>query len=124
MTEAAPPAGPTDPRELLRSRSYVVLLVLGAAIGAPVAAAAYFFLKAISRSQTYLFTTLPIDLGFDSEPVWWPLPLLAIGGLIVGLAIRYLPGTGGHPPSEGFKAAGPFRRSSFPASSWRRSPRS
>ena len=84
-----------------------MLLVLGAAIGAPVAAAAYFFLKAISRSQTYLFTTLPVDLGFDSEPIWWPLPLLAIGGLIVGLAIRYLPGTGGHPPSEGFKAAGP-----------------
>jgi chloride channel protein, CIC family len=84
-----------------------VLLVLGAAIGAPVAAAAYFFLKAISRSQTYLFTTLPVDLGFNSEPIWWPLPLLAIGGLIVGLAIRYLPGTGGHPPSEGFKAAGP-----------------
>ena len=56
-----------------------MLLVLGAAIGAPVAAAAYFFLKAISRSQTYLFTTTPVDLGFD-EPIWWPLPLLAIGG--------------------------------------------
>src|SRR5262245_34688015 len=83
------------------------MLVLGAVIGAPVAAVAYFFLKAVSKSQTYLLTTLPVDLGFDSAPIWWPLPVLAVGGLIVGLAIRYLPGTGGHPPSEGFKAAGP-----------------
>ena len=38
--------------------------------------------------------------------MWWPLPLLALGGLVVGLTIRYLPGTGGHVPAEGFKPSG------------------
>jgi H+/Cl- antiporter ClcA len=95
-------AGP-DPAELLKSRSYVALLVFGALVGAPVAAIAYFFLKAVSEAQHYLFTTLPGDLGFDGEPLWWPLPLLALSGLLVALTIRYLPGTGGHKPAEGLK---------------------
>ena len=70
------------------------------------AAAAYFFLKGVAEAQQYLFTTFPDDLGFDEAPVWWPLPILALGGLVVGLTIRYLPGTGGHDPAEGFKASG------------------
>ena len=70
------------------------------------AAAAYFFLKSVAEAQQYLFTTFPDDLGFDEAPVWWPLPILALGGLVVGLTIRYLPGTGGHDPAEGFKASG------------------
>src|SRR3954465_751910 len=104
MPEA--PAGPAvtpDPAELLRSRSYVVLLVFGAIIGVPIAAVAYFFLKATSELQHFFFTTLPGDLGFDHEPLWWPLPLLVTGGLLVALTIRYLPGTAGHKPAEGLK---------------------
>ena len=38
--------------------------------------------------------------------MWWPIPLLAVGGLLVGLTIRYLPGDGGHKPAEGFKPSG------------------
>jgi len=79
---------------------------LGAIVGVVVAAAAYFFLKGVAEAQQYLFTTFPDDLGFDEAPVWWPLPILALGGLVVGLTIRYLPGTGGHDPAEGFKASG------------------
>ena len=103
---ASPPSAPAGPLELLKSRSYVGLLVLGAVVGIVVAAAAYFFLKGVAEAQEYLFTTLPDDLGFDGAPVWWPLPLLALGGLVVGLTIRYLPGTGGHAPAEGFKPSG------------------
>ena len=73
----------------------------------PVATAAYFFLKGVAESQHYLYSTLPAELGFDGEPMWWPLPLLALSGLIVALAIRYLPGTGGHSPADGFKRSGP-----------------
>jgi H+/Cl- antiporter ClcA len=110
MTDAAaapeqPPA-PAGPTELLKSRSYVVLLVVGAVVGVPVAAIAYFFLEAIARVQTGIFTDLPADLGFRGEPLWWPLPWLALSGLLVALAIRYLPGTGGHEPSEGFQVGG------------------
>ena len=101
------PHRPADPFKLLKSRSYLTLLVLGAVIGVPVAAIAYFFLEGIDRVQTEIFTDLPISLGFHGEPLWWPLPWLALSGVLVALAIRYLPGTGGHEPSEGFQAGGP-----------------
>ena len=103
--ETAPETLP-DPAELLRSRSYIVLLVIGAIIGAPVAAFAYFFLKVIAEAQQYAFSTLPSDLGFHGTPAWWPVPLLALSGFLVAAAIKYLPGTGGHSPADGFHAAG------------------
>jgi H+/Cl- antiporter ClcA len=84
----------------------VQLLILAAIIGVPVSAVAYGFLKLVSALQTLFFTDLPKDLGFDSAPTWWPLPLLAVAGLLVALAIRHLPGTGGHSPADGFKPAG------------------
>lgn len=91
---------------MVKSRGYVVLLVFGAIVGVPVAVIAYFFLKAVAKGQEYFFTTLPSDLGFQGAPAWWPLPVLALCGLLVGLTLRYLPGTGGHHPAEGFKAGG------------------
>lgn len=81
------------------------MLVLGALVGVPVAAIAYFFLKAVGELQQYVFTTLPGDIGFDSAPVWWPIPMVTLAGLLVALTITRLPGTGGHEPAEGFKAA-------------------
>jgi H+/Cl- antiporter ClcA len=84
----------------------VQLLVLAAVIGVPVSALAYGFLKIVDELQTAFFTSLPKDLGFDAPPAWWPLPLLAVAGLVVALAIRYLPGIGGHSPADGFKAGG------------------
>ena len=100
------PAPPPDPTEILRSRSYMVLVVLGGVIGVPVATVAYFFLQIVAKLQTEIYTDLPKDLGFHGAPMWWPLPWLALSGFLVALAIRYLPGTGGHEPSEGLKSAG------------------
>jgi H+/Cl- antiporter ClcA len=45
-------------------------------------------------------------IGFDGTPLWWPLPLLTLAGVVVGLTIRSLPGKGGHSPADGFKAGG------------------
>jgi H+/Cl- antiporter ClcA len=98
---------PSDPRALLRSRSYLQLLVIAAVLGVPVSAAAYGFLKLVDYLQQEIFTHLPHGLGFSSEPVWWPLPVLAVGGILTGLAIQYLPGTGGASPADGFKVHGP-----------------
>src|SRR4249919_914764 len=106
-TRPSPPAAPPNPAELLRSRSYLVLLVFGAIVGVVVALVAYFFLKGVSEAQQYIFETLPKEVGFSSEPVWWPLPWPALAGLLVALTIRYLPGTAGHEPAEGFKSDGP-----------------
>jgi H+/Cl- antiporter ClcA len=79
---------------------------MGAIIGVPVSAAAYYFLKWINATQQFAFTTLPKDLGFNAEPTWWPVLPLALSGIVVALSIRYLPGTSGHKPAEGFKAGG------------------
>jgi H+/Cl- antiporter ClcA len=94
---------PSDPLALLRSRSYVALLVLAAIIGVPVSAAAYFFLALVSKLQGWIFADLPKAVGFHAEPLWWPLLPLLLAGVLVGLTIRYLPGKGGHSPADGFK---------------------
>ncbi len=94
---------PSDPIALLRSRSYLALLVLAAIIGVPVSAAAYFFLALVSKLQGWIFTDLPKDLGLPGEPLWWPIPPLLLAGVLVALIIRYLPGKGGHSPADGFK---------------------
>ena len=107
LATSPPPAAAPDPVELLRSRSYLVLLAFGAIVGVGVAVVAYFFLKFVSEAQHYVFGTLPGELGFANEPAWWPLPWLALAGLLVALTIRYLPGTAGHKPAEGFKTGGP-----------------
>jgi H+/Cl- antiporter ClcA len=91
-----------DPQATLRSRGYLALLVFAAAIGVPVSAAAYGFLKLVNELQDWIYHDLPSGLGFARPPLWWPLPLLAAGGLVVALAIRYLPGRGGESPAEGF----------------------
>jgi H+/Cl- antiporter ClcA len=116
VTTSAPPpsATPPDPVAILKSRGYVALLVFGAIIGVPVAAVAYFFLKGVEEAQQYVFTTLPKDLGFAAVPTWWPLPLLALSGVLVALTIQHLPGTSGHEPAEGFKASGPVRPIDLP----------
>ena len=99
---------PSDPLALLRSRSYVALLVIAAIVGAPVSAVAYFFLALVSKLQGWIFTDLPKAVGFHAEPLWWPILPLLLAGVLVGLTIRYLPGRGGHSPADGFKAgAGP-----------------
>ncbi|WP_329464673.1 chloride channel protein [Streptomyces sp. NBC_01431] len=98
---------PSDPLTLLRSRAYLMLLVLSALIGVPVSAAAFGFLALVGELQPLIYTDLPTSLGFDGTPPWWPLPLLAVGGLLTALTIKYLPGHGGHEPTAGFKAGGP-----------------
>ena len=97
---------PQDPQVLLRSKSYLGLLILAAVLGAPVSAAAYGFLALVSYLQPQIFTHLPNGLGFHGEPPWWPLPVLMVAGLLVAPVIAFLPGKGGHSPADGFKAGG------------------
>jgi H+/Cl- antiporter ClcA len=103
------------PMDMLKSRSYLVLLVFGAVIGVPVAVIAYYFLKLVALGQKYFFTTLPGELGFHGAPDWWPVPVVALGGVLVALTLHYLPGTGGHHPAEGFKAGGKIPARDLPA---------
>ena len=112
-----PPApGPPDIVALLRSRNYLVLLVIVSILGVLISAAAYWFLYLTAELQKWIFNPayLAKALGFHGEPVWWPLPMVTLAGVLVGLAIRYLPGRGGHSPADGFGIHKPPTRAELP----------
>ncbi len=91
----------------MRSRPYLVLLVLAAIVGVIVSLAAWCFLELNYQIQQELFTHLPHAVGYPrGPPVWWPLPVLAIGAALVALAISKLPGEGGHVPAHGLAVGG------------------
>jgi H+/Cl- antiporter ClcA len=95
VTDAAPAAQP-DPAELLRSRRFLVLLVLAAIVGIVASLASWGFLELIHQIQVGVF--------YDGAPTWWPIPVLGVGALLCAAAIVFLPGTGGHIPAKGLNA--------------------
>lgn len=101
---AAPPAA--DPASLIRSRQYRVLLVVAALVGLVVSAASWGFLELVHVVQLGVYSDLPRELGYEVAPMWWPLPWLALAGLLTAVAIVRLPGRGGHVPVDGLKAGG------------------
>ena len=100
---------PPDPMAMLRSKSYLVLLVLAALVGVPVSAAAYFFLALVSKLQGWIFTSLPKELGFHAEPLWWPILPLVLAGVLVSLTLRYLPARAAIPQPTGSRRAKALR---------------
>jgi len=95
-----------DPVAVIRSKAYLAALVLAALLGIPISAVAYGFLVLVTRVQQFLFTELPNQTFGGAAPAWWPVPWLVLCGLLTGLAIRFLPGNGGHSPALGFKPGG------------------
>lgn len=111
--EPVPPPGPTPDQaaQAMRSRRFVALLAIVAVIGVVVSLAAWCFLEAVYQIQQELFTHLPHALGYaDGFPWWWPLPVLAIAGVLVALCIQRLPGDGGHLPAKGLAMSGGLPR--------------
>src|SRR5689334_1072140 len=98
-TASAAPA--VDPSSLIRSKQYRVLLVLAAVVGLLVSVAAWGFLELVHAIQVGVYDDLPGDVGYDSMPSWWPLPWLALAGLLTAFAVVRLPGHGGHIPADG-----------------------
>jgi chloride channel protein, CIC family len=92
--------------ETMASRRFIGLLIVVSVIGVVVSLAAWCFLELIYQLQQELYTHLPHALGYSSAPVWWPLPVLAVAGVLVALAITRLPGDGGHLPANGLAAGG------------------
>jgi H+/Cl- antiporter ClcA len=106
---SSPPAEPTAQQaaETMRSKRFLVLLVIVAVIGVVVSLATWCFLELIYQLQRELWTHLPHALGYKSgPPLWWGLPVLAVAGLLVALAITRLPGEGGHLPARGLAVGG------------------
>jgi len=105
-TESTSAAPALDPVATVRSKAYLSALVLAAVLGIPISAVAYGFLALVGKVQQALFTDLPGDLFTGGTPAWWPVPWLALCGLLTGLSLRHLPGNGGHSPAFGFHTGG------------------
>jgi H+/Cl- antiporter ClcA len=98
---AAPP--PMDPDAMLRSRSFVILLVFAAIVGVFVSLASWGFLELVHQIQLGVFSDLPDALGYSTMPNWFPIPVLVLAGIPVAFAIVKLPGNGGHVPAHGLQ---------------------
>ncbi len=94
--DAAASPAPPAPAVLLAS------LAVALGVGLPVAAAAFGFLALVRRLETALWQTLPDGLGFSGAAWWWVLLVPTVGGVLSALAVRRLPGNGGHDPVAGF----------------------
>jgi H+/Cl- antiporter ClcA len=109
MAATAPPAEPTAEQvaATMGSRRYVALLLIVAVVGVVVSLVTWCFLQLIYEIQQELYTHLPHALGYEhGPPLWWPLPVLGIAGVLVALAITRLPGNGGHIPARGLATGG------------------
>src|SRR6476646_7820161 len=73
---AAPGPPAMDPVAVIRSKPYIVALLLAAALGIPISAVAYGFLAAVTKIQQWLFADLPNDVFTGGIPAWWPVPWL------------------------------------------------
>jgi H+/Cl- antiporter ClcA len=93
-----------DPKAIVRTVEYRRLLLLSSAVGFGVSLAAWAFLTLVPWIQDETYVNIPQAIGFSEAPWWWPIPVLAIAGLITAVAIVRLPGQGGRVPAEGFAA--------------------
>lgn len=75
-------------------------------IGLIVSTAVWCFLELVHEIEVGVYENLPHHLGFHLEPVWWPLPWLALAGALTAFAVLRLPGHGGHVPADGLKSGG------------------
>jgi H+/Cl- antiporter ClcA len=114
--QGPPGAAPSlpDPSSLIRSTQYRRLLLVAALIGVVVSFASWCFLELLHYVQQWVFVNLPHALGYKPAPNWWPLPVLAVAGVLIAFAVARLPGNGGHEPSDGLKFGGPTRPVDLP----------
>src|SRR3990172_11774374 len=84
----------------LRTRTYVGLLLLAAAIAVVIALATLAFLGAYSGLREVVWEEVPVALGVAPYS-WYALIVTTLGGLAVGVLLRIVPGRGGPGPAEG-----------------------
>ncbi|MER7673293.1 chloride channel protein [Kitasatospora sp. NPDC096128] len=92
--------GPTL-REVLLHRGYLGLLLVAVLVGIPISLVAFGFVGLVHELQHWIWESLPDAAGFDRAPWWWPLPALALAGLLLAPIVTRLPGRGGHVPVDG-----------------------
>ena len=63
------------------------MLVLAALIGVLVSLASWAFLELVHLIQEWVYHDLPGELGFAAAPWWWPLPVMAVAGVLTAVAV-------------------------------------
>jgi H+/Cl- antiporter ClcA len=84
----------------LRSREYLLLVGFAGVLGVLAASVTLLFLWTEHGLQAVFWHDLPDALGVDPHP-WFALAVTTLGGLAVGLVLRFVPGHGGPGPAEG-----------------------
>ena len=74
--------------------AYLRLVGLGALIGIPAALLAAVFLAFVHDLEHWLWNDLPSAIGVSSPPWYLVIGLPAVGGVVVLVARRFLPGGG------------------------------
>ena len=95
----------TPEQQPLAGAAYLRLILIGAALGVPAALLAAGFLALVHQLENVLWDDLPDALGYSSAPWFLILGIPLVGGLIVIVARRFLPGDGGHDPLGGLSMA-------------------
>ncbi|MFE0463592.1 chloride channel protein [Kitasatospora sp. NPDC058965] len=94
--------GAAQLKSLLLSPGYLQLLVLAALVGVPVSLVAFGFVGLEHQLQHWVWESLPDAVGYHQQPPWWwPLPALALAGVLIAPVLYRLPGHGGHLPVRG-----------------------
>jgi H+/Cl- antiporter ClcA len=86
-----------DERSQPGPRAVLRLMGLSALLGVIVALFFQAFEWSSRKVQHWLWSTVP----GEHPAVWYTITLATVGGLLVGLAIRFLPGHGGAHPADG-----------------------
>ncbi|MFF9815508.1 hypothetical protein [Streptomyces sp. NPDC014006] len=97
------PDGGAPPRPVLLGRPCLRLLLLPVLLGVPIALAAFCFGSLQHWLQREVWEELPRSLGHAPAPWWWPLPTLALAGLILAPIVTRMPGGSGHHPAQGLR---------------------
>ena len=105
-TPPPPPLTPEQAAATIRSRQYIVLLVLVAIVGVIVSLATWCFLELTHQIQQEVYTHLPHAVGYTAARRGGGRSVLPIAGVLVALAISRLPGRGGHIPADGLATGG------------------
>lgn len=81
----------------VESRRAGALVALSGLVGVVVALLFIGFEEAMHRGQHFVWTTI----AGDDPGAWTTILIATVGGFVMGLGLRFLPGHGGHHPADG-----------------------
>ncbi|WP_082096158.1 ion channel protein [Demequina flava] len=85
-----------SPDKTSRARKLLRVTVPAVIIGAMCGVLLWAIDEAAHGVTVFMWELVPDWIGIDPEARWWPIVVLGLAGLSVGVIIRYIPGHGGY----------------------------